>query len=240
METLREYWSRPNAALFVMLDPAAGPLSKVNILLRENGIRPRVDKIMKKASKGAVFEINAVFTPGPIMTQDFWNASTLLEGQSTSLKVEEGDERLAIQRINPFPLLEAGHEYYGETKPQQAPAKYDVGEDYDSPLAVAAGVERGNANDVTHAKQTSRLSVITNMEMINPQKVRPDQRDFIKAVLFWLTDREKLGGIGSRNDLTVKIPWDERTKSIVELLAVIALPLLALFMAFLLWRSRRS
>lgn len=239
-EILRQYWAKPNAGLFIMLDPASGQLNNLYRFLRENGIRPRADRILKQNAGRTLFETNAIFTPGPLFTRDFWNSSTALEGQSSSLKVEEGNDRLNIQRINPFPLLQAGTGYYGETKFDGPNPKFDAKEDYADDLTIAAGVERGNGNDVNYSKNTSRMTVTTNMDMLNPRKVRPDQRDFLKSALFWITNREELAGIGSRNDLTVKLDWDENTKSWIELFATILLPGLALLIAFILWRVRRS
>lgn len=236
---LEEYWNRKASGVFVMLDPSAGPLPNVFRMLRENGIRPRTDRIMKKDSGRAIYEINAIFSPGPAFTSDFWNSSTMLEGQTSSMKVEEGDERLSAMRINPFPLLEAGSGYYGETKFDAPNPQFDPREDYAEELSIAAAVERGSI-DLARSKDTSRMTVITNMDMLSPQKVRPDQRDFLKSCLFWITDREELAGIGTRNDDTIKIDWNEQTKSFIELFVTILLPLFALLIAFFLWRSRRA
>lgn len=240
IKVLQEYWDKPNAAVFIMLDPSAGNLKNLFRFLRDNGVRPRADRIMKKGAKRPIYEVNAIFTAGPVFSQDFWNTSTTLEGQSSSMKIEEGDDRLGTRRINPFPLLEAGTGYYGETKFSKANINFDSGEDYEGSLAVAAGVERGNINDEKLSKTTGRMTVITNMDMLNPRKVRPDQKDFLKSAFFWITNREQLAGIGSRNDLSVKIDWDEKTKSYIELCVTILLPLLSLLIAFMLWRARRS
>ena len=238
-EVLRQYWKTSNSGLFVMLEPAAGNLPNLFKFLRENGVRPRADRVMKKDKKRSIYEINAIFSPGVPFIQEFWNASTLLEGQTNSLKVEEQNERLSLERINVFPLLETGSGYYGETKYNEPQTSYNEKEDYDGPLAVAAGVERGNSGDVKYAKHTARMGVLTNMDMLAPQKVRPDQRDFLKSLFFWITQREELAGIGSRNDLTVKIDWDENTKGFLEILIMILLPASTLFIAFVLWRARR-
>lgn len=240
IELLSNYWKLPNAGIFVMLDPVSGNLNNVFRFLRENGVRPRADRIMKKGTQRPVYEINAIFSAGPTFTKEFWNSSTLLEGQTTSLKVEEGNERLSLERINPFPLLETGTGYYGETKYTEPKPVFNAKEDYEGSLAIAAGVERGNSSDVNFSKATARMAVITNMDMLNPQKVRPDQRDFLKSTFFWITDREELAGIGTRNDLTVKIDWDEKAKAIIEIGATVLMPLLALFVGFVLWKMRRS
>lgn len=240
VKVLRDYWTRPNAGLFVVLDPMSGSLNRLNTFLRENGLRPRADRIMKKKAGQALYEVNALFSPGSPPTEEFWNGATLVEGQSSSLRVDENDERLTNQGVTAFPLLEAGPDYYGETKFDKPSPAFNQGEDYEAPLVIAAAAERGNANDLDSAKKTSRLGVLTNMEMIMPKNTRPDQRDFIKSVLLWMTNREELAGIGPRNDLTVKIEWDEKAKSIIEILAVIILPLLSLLIGLIFWRSRRS
>lgn len=239
MEVLREYWGRSASSLFVMFDAAAGPLPNMFRFVREHGVYPRNDRILKLVPNQVIYETNAIFSPGSSFTQSFWNSSTLLEGQSSSLKVDEEDESLSIRRITAFPLLEAGSGYYGETKYDVPKPSYDTKEDYVGNLAIAAGVEQGS-NDLNRARQTKRMTIITNMDMLSPQKVRYDQRDFLKSCLFWITDREELAGVGTRIDNTVKMSWDELTKQYIELCIVILLPLLALLIAFFLWRSRRA
>lgn len=236
---LSEYWSRNKSGLFIMLDAAADPLPNLFRFLRENGVRPRNDRIMKKDSLRGIYETNAIFSPGPLFTSDFWNSSTMLEGQSSSLKVEEGADYLSLSRTNPFPLLVAGSGYYGETRYDEPNPKFDPDEDFAEDLCIAAAVQRGNV-EVDKVKETSRMTITANMDMLNPQKVRPDQRDFLKACLFWITDREELAGISTRNDPTVKIDWNDKTNAIIELTATIILPALALLLAFLIWRVRRS
>lgn len=239
-EVLQEYWDRPNSALLVMLEPQADTPKQLYRFLREQGLRPQNDRVMlSNRTNRSVFEINAIFAPGLDCTKEFWNSSTGLEGESISLILEADNAALENKRITPFPLLMTTGEYYGETKYNKFPVQFDASEDNPGPLMIGAALIRGNSGNVNQTKSTGRMALIGNTDLLQPRQIKPEQRDFMRTVLAWMTDREELRGLGSRHDLTVKLNLDRNALTILEMLTNIGLPLLALLIAMIIWNTRR-
>lgn len=57
-----------------------------------------------------------------------------------------------------------------------------------------------------------------------PARSSPEQRDFVRTLIAWMTDREELRGLGSRHDLTVKLNLDRNALGVLELLTNIGFP----------------
>ena len=238
-QVLSDYWNKPNAGMLIILDPKAESPKHLYRFLREQGIRPQNDRVLLKDRKRAYYEINALFAPGLDCTKDFWNSSTGLEGESISLQIENDSEQMARRRIIPFPLLMTTGEFYGETKYSQLNPNFDVAEDNPGPLMLSIALLRGNTGDVNLAKQTARMAVFGNTDILKPQQIKPEQRDFMRSIVSWITEREQLSGLGARHDLTVKLNLDRHALSALQLIANIALPALALLIALIIWKTRR-
>lgn len=239
-EVLQEYWDRPNAALLVMLDPQPETPKQLYRFLREQGLRPQNDRVMlRNRNNRSIFEINAIFSPGLNCTREFWNSSTGLEGESISLVLDAEGSALEHKRLSPFPLLVTTEQYYGETKYNKFPVQFDANEDNPGPLMIGVALIRGNAGDVNQNKTTGRMALIGNTDLLQPRQIKPEQRDFMRTLVGWMTDREELRGLGSRHDLTVKLNLDRNAQSILELMTNIGLPLLALLIALIIWNTRR-
>lgn len=239
-EALERYWERPNAALLVMLEPQQDVPRQLYRFLREQGLRPQNDRVMlRNRNSRSIFEINAIFAPGLNSTREFWNSSTGLEGESISIILDSDNAAMEHKRITPFPLLVTTEDYYGETKYNKFPVKFDAHEDNPGPLMIGAALIRGNAGDVNQNKTTGRLALLGNTDLLQPRQIKPEQRDFMRTLIAWMTDREELRGLGSRHDLTVKLNLDRNALGILELLTNIGLPLLALLIALVIWNTRR-
>ena len=89
------------------------------------------------------------------------------------------------------------------------------------------------------ARWIRRLVLLGNTDLLQPRQIKPEQRDFMRTLVGWMTDREELRGLGSRHDLTVKLNLDRNALGILELLTNIGLPLLALLIALIIWNTRR-
>ena len=239
-EVLQRYWARPNAAILIMLEPRNDTPRQLYRFLREQGLRPQNDRVMlRNRGNRSVFEINSIFAPSLNCTREFWNSSTGLEGESISLILDSDNAAMEQKRITPYPLLVTTEDYYGETKYNQFPAKFDAREDNPGPLMIGAALIRGNAGDVNQNKTTGRLVLLGNTDLLQPRQIKPEQRDFMRTLIGWMTDREELRGLGSRHDLTVKLNLDRNALGVLELLTNIGLPLLALLIALIIWNTRR-
>ena len=238
-EVLEEYWNRPNSGMLVMLDPQADEPKQLYRFLRSQGLRPQNDRVMLKDRKNSVFEINAIFAQGLNCTKEFWNSSTGLEGQSISLVADTDNNALSYRRIETYPLLVTTPEFYGETKYTQFPVQFDENEDNPGPLCIGLAIVKGNNNDINLAKETGRMALLGNVDILQPKSIKPEQRDFLRSLTAWMTDREELSGIGARHDLTVKINLDPKALSFVEFITTLGFPILALLIALLIWNNRR-
>ncbi len=239
-DVLNRYWERPNASIFIMLEPQQDTPKQLYRFLREQGLRPQNDRIMlRNRNNRSVFEINAIFAPGLNATKEFWNAGTGLEGESISIITDSDNAAMEQRRITPYPLLVTTEDYYGETKYNSFPAKFNEMEDSPGPLMIGAALVRGNSGDVNQTKTTGRLVLLGNTDLLQPKSIKPEQRDFVRTMIAWMTDREELRGLGSRHDLTVKLNLDRKALSILELMCNVGLPLLALLIALIIWNTRR-
>lgn len=238
-DVLKRYWARPNSAILVMLEPKQDVPKQLYRFLREQGLRPQNDRVMLSNRERSVFEINAIFAPSLNCTKEFWNASTGLEGESISILLDTDNAAMEQKRISAYPLLVTTNDYYGETRYTSFPVQFDSNEDNPGPLMLGAALIRGNAGDVNQTKTTGRLALLGNTDLLQPRQIKPEQRDFMRTIVAWMTEREELRGLGSRHDLTIKLNLDRNAMSILEILTNIGLPLVALLTALIIWNTRR-
>lgn len=194
--------------------------------------------MLRNRGNRSVFEINAIFAPSLNCTREFWNSSTGLEGESISLILDSDNAAMEQKRITPYPLLVTTEDYYGETKYNQFPAQFDAREDNPGPLMIGRGPHPRERRDVNQNKTTGACAA-GEYGPAQPRQIKPEQRDFMRTLVGWMTDREELRGLGSRHDLTVKLNLDRNALGILELLTNIGLPLLALLIALIIWNTRR-
>lgn len=237
-QMILDYWNKPSSGMFIALDPHTTDNANLYRFLRLNGLMPQNDRILLKDRKKAYYEINGLFMPGMTWMNDFATKSTALEGESISILLQE-DYQLEAKRIKHHPLLAATEEYYGETKYMNLNPQFDPEEDNPGPLVLATAVERGNTSDINLSKETSRMIVMGNIEMLSPGTIKQEQRDFIRAGLSWITDREELSGLGSNHDLTIKLNLDTNAVSIFQMMATIILPILSFLIGLIIWNTRR-
>ena len=261
IETLRRFWDRNDRkSIFIALDPALpyfdtkqvkntgangeeeiktvrGPrLSNLYQFLRENGIQPNGDdRILLKDSQRLVNNISVFFPKSLDCAKNFWNNTTQLEGRCRSFTLKHTDDSEAsAKRLNLYPLVMTSQDYYGETTPSRG-AKFD-GDDIDGPLCVAAATTRGSADD---PNRLNTLMVTGNIDMLAEEGARKEVRDYLRSVWAWMTERPEYAGKSSNYDLTVKIDLNRHSRSAVEHLTLIFMPLMSLLIAVFIWNTRR-
>lgn len=237
MDVVREFWERDGRnALFVALDPVNTDQPRLYRFLREQGIRPNKDRVLLRDRKRAYYDISAVFPKGLNCTRSFWNGSTHVEGQSMSFTLEHGDENeAAIRKLSVYPLLMTTPEYYGETRDDLEPS-FDPREDKTGPLCLQAAVTRGSQQDPNNL---SSLIVLGNTHVLEKENARTEQRDYMRTVWAWMSDRPEYSGKSANQDLTMKIDLNRHTRSALETLTLVIMPLCALLVALCLWNMRR-
>lgn len=237
MRVIREFWDRDGRnALFVALSPNNTKLPRLYRFLREQGIRPNADRVLLRDRKRAYYDISAVFPKSLNCTRSFWNGTTHVEGQSMSLTLEHGDENMAaIRKLTTYPLLMTTAEYYGETRTDLEP-EFTAQEDREGPLCLEAAVTRGNVRDPNNL---STLVVLGNTEMLSKENARTEQRDYMRTLWAWMSDRPEYAGKSANRDLTMKIDLNRHSRNALEYLTLIFMPLFALLVALCIWNTRR-
>lgn len=238
MGVLSEYWEREGRnAFFVALNPTLDQkLPRLYRFLREQGIRPNCDRVLLRDRKRAYYDINAVFPKGLNCTKPFWNGTTLVEGQSMSLTLEHGDENAAaLRKLATYPLLMTTDAYYGETRKDLEPS-FTPAEDREGPLCLEAAVTRGNPRDPNNL---STMIVLGNIDMLAQENAKTEQRDYLHTLWAWMCSRPEYGGKSANQDLTMKIDLNRHTRSALENLTLLIMPLCAFLIAIFIWNTRR-
>jgi hypothetical protein len=242
---LREYWQGERAGLLVLLDPNSNT-PRLHAFLAENGVRPRADRVLVAQSTSAgvrkEFAVEVGFSAKTPVTQPLSDALTVLSGQTQSLELAgEGDPALRDQSIRVTPLIRAADRFWGEKDFLDAlpVAEVEAGDTL-APVDVAAMVERGAAPDERLRVDSSRMVVVGNAEMLNPQTMMAESRDFIAASLNWTINRERLIGISAKPKGSYRIQLNPKQNQLLFVITTFLLPLLALMLGWLVWLTRRS
>lgn len=237
MDVVREYWEREGRnSVFVALNPTSEKLPYLYRFLREQGIRPNSDRVLLRDRTRAYYDISAVFPKGLNCTKSFWNGTTHVEGQCMSLTLEHADENEAsLRKLTAFPLIMTTPEYYGETRLDLNPS-FTPKEDREGPLCLAAAVTRGNP---LHPNDMSTLLVLGNTDMLSRENARAEQRDYLHSLWSWMSDRPEYAGKSANHDMTVKIDLNRHSRSALETLTLLVMPLLALLVGLVIWNTRR-
>ncbi len=238
VRVVREFWEREQGrrCIFLTLDPTNTRLPRLYRFLREQGIRPNSDRVLLRDRRRAYYDISAVFPKGLECTRPFWNSTTHVEGQSMSLTLEHGDENEAsIRKLTTYPVLMSTGEYYGETSPMLEP-HFDPQEDKAGPLCLGAATTKGSPRAVN---DMSTLLVLGNVDMLLRSNARTEQQDYLYTLWAWMSNRPEYGGKSANQDLTMKIDLNRHSRSALEYLSLLVMPLLALLIALMIWNTRR-
>ncbi len=246
LEMLRDYWQGERAGLLVLLDPGA-ETPQLNAWLAENGVTPRDDRVLMAQSTSSgprkEFAVEAFFSAASPVTQPLADALIVLPGQTQSLAVtaEEDDARLRDQSIRVIPIMRAAERFWGERDYLDALPVADAAEgDALAPVDVAASVERGAAPDERLRVDSSRMVVVGNADLLNPEAMLAESLDFVTCALNWMSNRERLMNIPAKPKNAYRIHLNPRQSQLLFALTTFLLPALALGAGWLVWLTRRS
>lgn len=236
---LEEYWQRPKSSVLVMIGEEPVP-TNLRIFLRKQGITPQGKRLIGMSQQGAVTSARASFTSGIPFTAELAGQATEFGGTSTSLEVREGDEDLINRRINPMSLLEVAEGFWAESNFGQGQASFDPLTDLGAPLHMAACVTRGAESDDRFAAESSRMVVIANTAMLQPEHHRAANLDFLVSSINWLVGRDQLTGITPHGLNVHKLPLLQAQISFINRCNLIFMPLALLLIGGFIWSSRRA
>ncbi|MFT4550848.1 MAG: hypothetical protein ACI9MB_004829, partial [Verrucomicrobiales bacterium] len=117
---------------------------------------------------------------------------------------------------------------------------FDQNIDHGQPLYIAASVERGAMPDAVQRGDSSRLVVIANGTLLDPDTNSSANVEFVLASLNWVLDREQLIGIIPKRATTYSIKMSASETKRTFWLAVLILPGLVFGAAIMMWFIRRA
>lgn len=238
---LEEYWQRRRGGVLVLLNPQ-GTTPRLNGFLDKNGISPRGDRVLYAESTGAgprtQFLVQSTFVPGSRITEAFWGLNTTFGGQTCSLRVKEGDEELQRKTIEVKPLLEAATRFWGETSFLEKLPSLDPA-DNAPPVFVAASAELGALADERLRIDSSRMVVVGNATLADPDMQIASNYDFICASLNWLLDREELMGIAPKIKTRHHVSLSPEQHQRIFWICAITLPAAVAGFGLFVWAVRR-
>ncbi len=242
---LSTYWEDNQGSILVFRDPFyETPI--LDRFLSNYGITPRNDRVLSldisPLAQQKIFTVQCNFVPVedlPITTP-LIALGTELAGQSSSLKIAPREKFLKDSGILVNPLLEATSKFWGETLFAQASPKYDQGRDTGPPVYLAAAAERGAARDARIRIKSSRLVVVGNATLLDPENYLPNNENFVANSINWLLDREELIGIAPLIKKRYKLDITEAQRSKIFWLTTIILPATVFCFGLFVWSSRRS
>jgi len=242
VQMVRDYWERRRGGVLCLLNPD-GTTPRLNSFLAENGIRPRIDRVMYASSTGTgskkEFSVQSQFVPVHSMTKQVWGVVTTFAGETQSLQVDEGSEELQKRTIEVKPLLEAANRYWGETKFRERLPTLGP-EDHSPPIYVAASAELGALADERLRIDSSRMVVVGNATLIDPDIQISSNYDFVGMALNWILDREELIGIAPKIKQRHQISLTPEQHQRIFWIVAITLPGTVMAFGFFVWSLRRA
>lgn len=241
-DLIKAYWERQRAGLLVFLDPA-GETARLDAMLGLNGVMPRADRVLyaqsTRSGPSKEYVVQAVFDPDSVITRPLTTSTISLPGQTRSLQVRESDEQLKAANIEAYPLMAASERFWGELNHLEELPVADAA-DVTQDVIVAASIERGALSDERLKAESSRMVVVGNAAMLEPQQASAVSRDFIASSLNWMLSREKLIGITAKPRQNYRVELSPTQSQVVFWSTTFVLPALVLCLGLTIWSGRRS
>ncbi|MDE0594740.1 MAG: Gldg family protein [Roseibacillus sp.] len=232
LAVFREYWNRPRAAVYIVLDPTLKQQPpQLRAFLREHGVTPRATRLFTMQGNKQVYDVAATFT-NVSAVGDLGNASTLFEGGCSTLEIRENAADLDLRRIEPYPLVKALDRYIAQPLDGSAPLP--------GPHYLGASISRGNERSDTVGDETARMIVVTNADFLRPRKRHKEHIDFLRNTTNWLIGREELMGIGPMPVKHYKLLLPASKVSFANMLNVIFIPGALMLVGISVWNIRRA
>jgi hypothetical protein len=249
IDLLSEFWTRKRGGgLLFLLDPSAD-VTRLDAFLALNGVGPRNDRVLKvvTTAQGSrkEMQVPGIFNPTAPVTAPLGDAAITFPEQTKSLRIEEGPRALEPLALDVKPLVFAAADYWGETRYHESEPRRDAGDvGAPEPLVLAASVERGAQSDQRLSAAGSRMVVVGNAALIDPERdtavVSPSAYAFVAAALNWMLDRDELVGIASRRMPGYHLELSPTHTAKILLLCLGLLPGMVVAFALFMWSVRRG
>jgi hypothetical protein len=170
MKLLRDFWDKQGRIL-VLLDPAANT-PRLRAFLDEVGVKISDDRLMVFVRTGIqelalTRDVQVRFLGDSSITKRLADVQAIFVGGTSSLTLEANRVRSANIRLEP--LIQAEKGYFAETDyntDDQAKLQADAQKTGNSPLTIAASVEKGGSADARVQVNSARLVAISNATFV--------------------------------------------------------------------------
>ena len=247
MKLLREFWEKQGRILLLLDSAAKTP--KLLAFLNELGVKVNDDRLMAVIRTGIeemaiIQEVQAHFLGDSPITKRLADANSIFPGGTSSLTLEPA--RVGPANLKLQSLLQAEKGYWAEAdyrSGDQAKYQADAASNPNTPLSIAASVERGGSGDERVQVNSARLVVVSNALFIQDAALRQGQQaplDFVSASVNWLLNREQLIGIAPKVPRMLTFSLDENALRNLRWLILGLLPLIPAVLGFAVWWQRRA
>ncbi len=236
---IRKYWDSERGALFAMLS-ADRETPNLDAFFREFGVDPQNDRVLEASGNGTIdFEAQGQFLPGTPITKSLQGSGTTFRGLTCSLKIVADNATLAQRRIGIVGFIQANPRFWGEfdfngERPVLDPT------DNAPPLYLAATIEKGASEDLRLRLDASRMVIVGNGNLLDPDYATETNSRFILSGLNWILDRERLIDILPKTATVHRLEITPTQHERMFTIAVFILPAAAFCFGLFMWSVRRQ
>ena len=245
MKLLREFWDKQGRIL-VLLDPAANT-PRLRAFLDEVGLKVNDDRLMVFVRTGIqelalTRDVQARFLGDSPVTSRLADVQTVFVGGTSSLTLDPNRVRAANIRLEPLIQTEKG--YFAEkdyNTDDQAKLQADAQKAANSPLTIAASVEKGASADARVQVNSARLVAVSNAAFVQDNAIMQDQAalDFFSGAVNWLLSREQLIGIAPKIPKPLTFSLDPEALGQLRWMVLLLIPLIPAAIGTIVWWQRR-
>ena len=245
MKLLRDFWDKQGRIL-VLLDPAANT-PRLRAFLDEVGVKINDDRLMVFVRTGIqelalTRDVQVRFLGDSSITKRLADVQAIFVGGTSSLTLEANRLRSANIRLEP--LIQAEKGYFAETDyntDDQAKLQADAQKAGNSPLTIAASVEKGGSADARVQVNSARLVAISNATFVQDSAIMQDQAalDFVSGAVNWLLSREQLIGIAPKIPKPLTFSLDPEALRRLRWIVLLLMPLIPAAIGTIVWWQRR-
>ncbi len=245
MKLLRDFWDKQGRIL-VLLDPI-GKTPRLRAFLDELGVKINDDRLMAFVRTGIqelalTRDVQVRFLGDTPVTKRLADVRAIFVGGTSSLTLEANRVRGANIRLEP--LIQAEKGYFAETDyntDDQAKLQADAQKAGNSPLTIAASVEKGGSADARVQVNSARLVVVGNGTFVQDSAITQDQAalDFVSAAVNWLLSREQLIGIAPKISKPLTFSLDPEALRQLRWIVLLLMPLIPAAIGTIVWWQRR-
>jgi hypothetical protein len=245
MKLLRDFWDKQGRIL-VLVDPAANT-PRLRAFLDEVGVKINDDRLMVFVRTGIqelalTRDVQVRFLGDSSITKRLADVQAIFVGGTSSLTLEAN--RLRSTNIRLEPLIQAEKGYFAETDyntDDQAKLQADAQKAGNSPLTIAASVEKGGSADTRVQVNSARLVAISNATFVQDSAIMQDQAalDFVSGAVNWLLSREQLIGIAPKIPKPLTFTLDPEALRRLRWIVLLLMPVIPAAIGTIVWWQRR-